>query len=206
MSLARLSLFMVRFWIAPSRVKGIIFFLGGFIFIQRSRTTGRNLKGFDRILTSLFIFIIIINLAGLIPYIFRVSSHLVFRLAFGLPIWFSLIISGVMSFTSSFLGSLLPGGAPGWLNPFLVLVERVSLLVRPVTLSFRLAANIRAGHIVLTLIGVYGRRGFFNSSVRFRIIVLIQMFYIIFEVGICLIQSYIFCLLASLYRDDHPVI
>jgi len=198
-------LFIIRFWLTPNRVTYIVLVVIGFMFSQSSRTIGSRIKGFDRLLSSLFLFIIIVNFLGLIPYIFRISSHLVFRLAFGLPIWLCLIISGVTLFTSSFLGYLLPGGAPGWLNPFLVLVETVRIFVRPVTLSFRLAANIRAGHIVLTLIGVYASSAFFNSFFSFFLLMLIQLFYIGFEMGICLIQGYIFCLLASLYRDDHPL-
>lgn len=206
LSISSISLFIIRFWVAPSRIRRFGFLIKGFIYSQRSRSTGRKIKGFNGLLAALFIFIIIINLIGLIPYIFRVSSHLVFSLAFGIPIWFRIIISRATRFTTSFLGSLLPRGAPNWLNPFLVLVERTSLLVRPITLSFRLAANISAGHIVLTLIGVYASRAFFTSSMSFFLLVIIQIFYIIFEVGICLIQRYIFCLLASLYRDDHPVV
>jgi len=179
--------------------------MAGFIFSQSRRTTGSLIKGFNRLLSALFVFIIFVNFLGLIPYVFRVSSHLVFRLAFGLPIWIRIIVSGAMAYSSSFLAHLLPGGAPGWLNPFLVLVETVRIIVRPITLSFRLAANISAGHIVLTLIGVYAGRAFFGSFFTFLILIGVQTFYIIFEMGICLIQSYIFCLLASLYRDDHPL-
>lgn len=104
----------------------------------------------------------------------------------------------------SFVALLLPAGAPGLLNPFLVLVERVRLLVRPVTLSVRLAANMGAGHIVLSLLGSYLRRGFFcySGGVVFRM-VLVGSFYFLFEVGICIIQAYIFFLLLNLYADEH---
>lgn len=204
-SIFRIFLFIIRFWCSPRRLSIGIFSLAGFILIQSRRTTGRKIKGFNRFLAALFIFIIRVNFLGLIPYIFRVSSHLVFSLTFGLPIWLRIVISGALAYSSSFLARLLPGGAPGWLNPFLVLVETVRILVRPVTLSFRLAANISAGHIVLTLIGVYARSAFFSSFFIFLFLIMIQLFYIIFEIGICLIQRYIFCLLASLYRDDHPV-
>lgn len=205
LSIIILRLFIVRFWVIPNRNSIIVNLLIRFIFSQSSRTIGGQLKGFNSLLVSLFILIIIVNFVGLIPYIFSVSSHLVFRLSFGLPIWIRIIISRIIAYFSSFLAHLLPGGAPGWLNPFLVLVETVRIMVRPITLSFRLAANIRAGHIVLTLIGVYASRAFFNSILNFSILIIIQLFYIIFEIGICLIQSYIFCLLASLYSDDHPL-
>jgi len=101
------------------------------------------------------------------------------------------------------MAGLLPGGAPDWLNPFLVLIETVRILVRSITLSVRLVANIRAGHIVLRLIGIYASSFIFISGFSFFILLFVQVFYIIFEVGICIIQGYIFCLLLTLYADDH---
>jgi F-type H+-transporting ATPase subunit a len=97
----------------------------------------------------------------------------------------------------------LPGGAPGWLNPFLVLVESVRIFVRPITISVRLVANMRAGHVVLCLIGIYCVCYFFLSWYLFLIILVVQISYIMFELGIGGIQSYIFRLLMSLYADDH---
>jgi ATP synthase subunit 6 len=96
-------------------------------------------------------------------------------------------------------------GAPAPLNPFLVIIETVRILVRPITLSVRLTANMRAGHIVLTLVGNYLTARFFISSI-FSILLLIsiQVLYTIFEFGISLIQAYIFCLLITLYSDEHP--
>jgi len=100
---------------------------------------------------------------------------------------------------------LLPIGAPAALNPFLVIIETVSIMVRPITLSVRLTANIRAGHIVLTLIGNYLTTSFFISGIfSIALLLRIQVFYTIFEFGIGIIQAYIFCLLITLYSDEHP--
>jgi ATP synthase subunit 6 len=123
----------------------------------------------------------------------------------GLPFWLSLIISAVFFNPTSVIARLLPIGAPAPLNPFLVIIETVSILVRPITLSIRLTANIRAGHIILTLIGNYLTARFFLSSVfSILFLIFIQVFYTIFEFGISLIQAYIFCLLITLYSDEHP--
>lgn len=89
------------------------------------------------------------------------------------------------------------------MNPFLVLIETIRILVRPITLSVRLIANIRAGHIVLRLIGIYASSFVFISGVSFFLLLIVQFMYIVFEMGICLIQAYIFCLLLTLYADDH---
>lgn len=173
------------------------------IYRQSLRTFSHRLKGFRSLVISIFILLIVVNLLGLLPYRFRYRSHMVFRLIFGLPLWFRLIISRFLNSPSIFVAGLLPGGAPAWLNPFLVLIETVRIIVRPITLSVRLVANISAGHIVLSLIGIYSSSYIFISDIAFSLLLLIQVFYIIFEIGICLIQGYIFCLLLTLYADDH---
>ena len=78
--------------------------------------------------------------------------------------------------------------------------------MRPLTLSFRLAANMTAGHIVLGLIGIYMASAMLTLSKRILILIPLGIGYILFEFGICLIQAYIFCLLITLYRDDHAAI
>jgi len=192
------------YWTAPTRLTSIISAPIAFIYEQVSRTTGTHIKGFPSALRILFSIILIVNLTGIIPYIFSLSRHLIFTLSFALPLWFMLILSSMLYAPYTFFAGLLPSGAPDWLNPFLVLIETIRNLVRPITLSFRLAANITAGHIVLTLIGVYGRASIFRSMLSFVFLLSLQSFYILFELAICLIQAFIFCLLLSLYSEDHP--
>nr|YP_010147010.1 ATP synthase F0 subunit 6 [Hediste diversicolor]QQP21532.1 ATP synthase F0 subunit 6 [Hediste diversicolor] len=203
-SMSSISLFTLSVWITPNNLNVLTNSTMKIMNDQGSRTQGAHMKGFNSFIVSLFIIIININLMGLLPAVFSYSSHLLFNLSFGLPLWLALIVSAIMYNTSSWVASLLPGGAPHWLNPFLVLIETISISVRPLTLSFRLAANMSAGHIVLTLIGTYCAASMFSSLVGFLVLIMIQIGYIMFETGICLIQSYIFCLLLSLYSDDHP--
>lgn len=192
------------FWSSPRQLFWLFSIPTDVINQQSTRTSTSNLKGLTTLLVALYILITIINFIGVIPYVFRTSSHLIFTLSFGLPLWLRLIISSATFRPSTTLASLLPGGAPAWLNPFLILIETVSTLVRPITLSFRLAANISAGHIVLTLIGVYFVYALLSANFTSAVFLfLIQAGYTIFELGICLIQAYIFCLLLSLYTDDH---
>lgn len=193
----------VSFWQPHTQLSTLISIPKAFIASQTSRTKGSSIKAFHGMTTSLFIILISINFTGLTPYIFRTSRHLFLTLSIALPIWLTLIISSITYSPTHFLGGLLPGGAPDWLNPFLVIVETLSILVRPITLSFRLAANIRAGHIVLALIGIYASAAIFSPSSALIALISIQTFYILFEVAICLIQAYIFCLLITLYSDDH---
>lgn len=191
------------FWLINTQKSAFINEISQLIFTQLSRTNTVSLKGLRSIVTSIFIVVILINLLGLIPYIFRTSRHLIFTLTIGLPVWLRIVLS---RFTKSFKASVahfLPDGAPDWLNPFLVLIETTRIIVRPLTLSFRLAANIRAGHIVLRLVGIYCASSLFSSLTGRLILISISIGYLLFEVAICIIQAYIFCLLLSLYSDDH---
>nr|QJQ26878.1 ATP synthase subunit 6 [Osedax rubiplumus]QJQ26891.1 ATP synthase subunit 6 [Osedax rubiplumus] len=171
---------------------------------QLSRTNARHLKSMTLFISSIFISLMTLNLIGLIPYSFSVTSHLIFTLSIALPMWLSLIVSASVHAPKMFLAHLLPAGAPDWLNPFLVLIETISMLVRPLTLAFRLAANMSAGHIVLSLIGIFSSSLIIMSPLTGSFIILAQMGYFMFEVAIGLIQSFIFCLLISMYSDDHP--
>nr|QWT70100.1 ATP synthase F0 subunit 6 [Arctonoe vittata] len=204
LSFFSISLLQSSLWISPARFAWIPTYPTEVMHSQVSHTFGLHLKGFPSLLVALFIMLISLNLLGLLPYVFSSTSHLILTLALGLPLWLSLIISAMAHAPKSFVAHFLPGGAPDWLNPFLVLTETISISVRFITLSFRLAANMSAGHILLGLMGIAGSSAIFSSITSFTCLALVQMGYIIFEMGICLIQAYIFCLLLSLYADDHP--
>merc|ERR1711950_115904 len=109
------------------------------------------------------------------------------------------------------LARFLPGGAPILLNPFLTIVELVSIIVRPLTLSVRLLANINAGHLILILCRGYCNKAFNINLIEniFKItpliLSIINTLYLIFETFICAIQVYIFCILLSLYTEDHAI-
>nr|BDQ44363.1 ATP synthase F0 subunit 6 [Amynthas vittatus] len=191
------------FWMTNSRQSTFIVPLKSTIFSQLSRTFTHQLKGASLIISSTFIILISINLMGMIPYTFSTSSHLIFTLVLGFPMWLSFILSSAMYSPKKMVAHLLPDGAPDWLNPFLVIIETTSVIVRPLTLSFRLAANMSAGHIVLSLVGIYCAAAWFTSSFAASLLILTTLGYVLFEFAICLIQAYIFCLLLSLYSDDH---
>ena len=192
-------------WLNPNRINTLLFSAISIIRTQSSRTTTSSLKGTTSILTALFPILILINLTGLIPYIFRVTSHLVWSLTFAVPMWLSFLISGATYSPISFVAGFLPRGAPDWLNPFLRIIEVIRSVLRPFTLSFRLTANITAGHVALALIAYYTANAIRTASFSLIPLIVIQVSYLLFEVAICLIQAYIFCLLLSLYTNDHPI-
>nr|QXF29938.1 ATP synthase subunit 6 [Chloeia pocicola] len=205
MNLSLLMISSAMFWARPNWTFWLFHTLLDVMVSQVSRTFGRHITSTTSLVAPLFVMLIMMNFMGLLPYVFSSTSHLLFTISFGLPMWMALILSSIMNSPTSFAAGLLPSGAPDWLNPFLVLIETISILLRPITLSFRLAANMSAGHVVLTLAGVYTTFFLFTGSSIWPTVsfFMFQLFYILFEMGICLIQAYIFCLLISLYSEDH---
>nr|BAN81976.1 ATPase6 [Sepia pharaonis] len=192
------------FWVNSSNISNIINMPKQIINIQMTRSFSMNLGGFTLIISSLFITIINFNLLGLMPYVFSTTSHLVMTFTLALPLWFCLIISSYMKNAYSSVAFMLPLATPTFLIPFLPVIETLSIMVRPITLSIRLAANISAGHIILTLIGDYLTTLILMNNYMISMFVLfIQIGYFIFEIGISIIQGYIFSLLITLYTDDH---
>nr|ABF21349.1 ATP synthase F0 subunit 6 [Scoloplos cf. armiger CB-2006] len=191
-------------WIPPTRTSQALAIPMSLMNDQMSRTLGKSIKGMTSMISPLFLFLIMTNWTGLVPYVLPSSSHLLFTLTFGLPLWLALIISSAKQNISSFMAALLPEGAPAWLNPFLTLAETISTVVRPATLSFRLAANMKAGHIVLALIGSYVVSLLLLQNIpMFLLLLPSHMGYILFELAMGMIQAFIFCLLLSLYSEDH---
>nr|BDQ43648.1 ATP synthase F0 subunit 6 [Amynthas divergens] len=203
MNMLIILLIQTGYWMINTRQSTFIVPLKSTIFTQLSRTFSYQLKGASSIISSTFIILIMINLMGMIPYTFSMSSHLIFTLSLGLPMWLSFILSSSAYSPKKTIAHLLPDGAPDWLNPFLVIIETTSIIMRPLTLSFRLAANMSAGHIVLSLVGIYCASAWFTSTFGTSMLILTTLGYVLFEFAICLIQAYIFCLLLSLYSDDH---
>lgn len=102
---------------------------------------------------GIFFIVLFLNIRGLTPHIFRVTSHIVRNFSGSSIIWWGLL---TMSFFFSYRKSLThfaPVGTPRYLMPFLILIEMVRALARPFTLAIRLTANLRTGHILITLLG-----------------------------------------------------
>lgn len=147
---------------------------------------------------SLFIIIAIINYIGLIPYVFTPSSHLSFTLRLSMLIWTALIIGSLCISLYEFLAHLVPFGTPLGLIILIVLIEIVSVLIRPITLSVRLAANIVAGHLLISLVCIPS----LSNYPVFAACLIGARVMIILERAVALIQAYVFSTLSSLYIRD----
>ena len=158
-------------------------------------------------LVSLFMFIFGINLLGFFTYTFPVTTHLFITFGMAFSIWFGVMIFGFSNFRSSFLSMFMPSGAPLVMSPLLVIIEIASNVSRPIALGMRLAANLTAGHILMAILGDFGCKLLFVTyglSTLFPI--LIVMFMKILEVGVLVIQAYVFCLLSMIYLKDSLIL
>nr|ARH54004.1 ATP synthase F0 subunit 6 [Stomis pumicatus] len=156
-------------------------------------------KGSTFIFISLFSFILFNNFMGLFPYIYTSSSHMSMTLSLALPLWLSFMLFGWINNTQHMFAHLVPQGTPPILMPFMVCIESISNIIRPGTLAIRLAANMIAGHLLLTLLGNTGPM--MNSSL-ISFLIIIQLLLLTLEFAVSIIQSYVFAILSTLYSSE----
>ena len=152
--------------------------------------------GLPHIFVSFFLLISCINFIGLFPYIFTSSSHLRITIRIAVPVWLGYMIYLTIYYINFFLSHLVPLGTPVLLIPLMVIIEIVRRLIRPITLSVRLAANMVAGHLLMALIsGPISVLRFF----RFFLILSGLLLLTVLELAVSFIQAYVFRTLMSLY-------
>lgn len=149
-------------------------------------------------LLRLFLYIIFNNFIGLFPYIFTASRHIVFSLIFSLSIWLGVIFFGWLKNTFFILVHLVPIGTPFILIFFIVVIESLRNLIRPLTLSIRLVANIVAGHLLLTLLSSFVEK----LIIIYIILFILQVLLLILEIIVSIIQAYVFSILIILYLKE----
>ena len=195
-----LALMPLLFWFMPSRYT-LIWNKVTLTLHQEFKTllgpTGHPGRTF--IFISLFSLILFNNFLGLFPYIFTSSSHLTFTLALALPLWLSFMVYGWLNHTQHIFAHLVPQGTPAVLMPFMVCIETVSNVIRPGTLAVRLAANIIAGHLLMTLLGNTGPS---LTLTLLRFLVIGQIALLVLESAVAIIQSYVFAVLSTLYSSE----
>nr|QKY61490.1 ATP synthase F0 subunit 6 [Oenanthe oenanthe] len=155
------------------------------------------------ILTSLMIFLLLINLLGLLPYTFTPTTQLSMNLALAFPLWLATLLTGLRNQPSASLGHLLPEGTPTPLIPALILIETTSLLIRPLALGVRLTANLTAGHLLIQLISTATMALASTMPAVSLLTLLVLLLLTILEVAVAMIQAYVFVLLLSLYLQEN---
>nr|AAP75188.1 ATP synthase 6 [Amphiprion perideraion]AAP75190.1 ATP synthase 6 [Amphiprion perideraion] len=155
------------------------------------------------LLTSLMIFLITINMLGLLPYTFTPTTQLSMNMAFAVPLWLATVIIGMRNQPTHALAHLLPEGTPTPLIPILIMIETISLFIRPLALGVRLTANLTAGHLLIQLIATAALVLLpLMPTVAILTGTLLLMLTLL-EVAVAMIQAYVFVLLLSLYLQEN---
>lgn len=204
-SISFLGLAMRRQALVPGRAQVFAESLYEFVANMIRENIGPGGRQYFPLIFTLFMMVLMGNVLGLIPFSFTYTSHLIVTGALALIIFLTVMVIGLARHGLHFFSLFLPPGVPLWLAPLVVPLEIVSFLIRPITLSVRLFANMMAGHLMLKVfagfsvgmagmgaIGMLGALGpmLFNTAL------------IAFELLVALIHAYVFSVLSCLYLKD----
>ena len=194
------------FYIIPHRWQIIIeaFFKLILSMISDNVASQRGQNFFPFVFT-IFVYILMLNLIGLVPYSFTLTSHLIVTFALALFMFIGLNIICVRTHGMEFFSLFLPGGTSFVLALLLVPIELISFIFRPISLSIRLFANMMAGHTLLKVIAGFawslsGATGILFLMHYIPMLILIPLF--VLELGVALIQAFVFSILTCIYLND----
>nr|QDH82266.1 ATP synthase F0 subunit 6 [Parapolybia flava] len=187
-----------QLWV--KKTKTMIFFLivNKFI-IKEFKTLKKNKIMNIFILMSLFFMIVTTNFLGLFPYTFTPSSHLSMTMPLSLTLWLSIMMFNWINKTNLAFAHLVPLSTPPPLMMFMVIIESISNIIRPLTLAVRLTANMIAGHLLLCLLGSTGPA---LSEMPLMMLIITQIALYTLEMAVSIIQAYVFMTLMSLYMNE----
>lgn len=193
------------FFLVPNRWQVIIEILyKTFVTMARDIVGSKGEKYFPFIFV-LFLFIVLSNLIGLVPYSFTLTSHLIVTFSLALIVFISVNIAGARVHGLKMFSLFLPAGTSLALSFLLVPIEVISYIFRPISLSVRLFANLMAGHTLLKVIAGFGWALIGSSGLLFvahyiPLLVLLPLFGL--ELAVALIQAYVFSILSCIYLND----
>jgi len=196
--------------LVPGRFQSMAEISYEFVTSTIRSTAGAEGMKFFPLIFSLFMFICVSNLVGIIPYTFTLSSHLIITAALALLVFFTVLIYGFYKNGLKFFKLFVPSGVPIYILPLVVFIEVFSFFLRPVSHSVRLFANMLAGHIALkvfagfvALLGVsLGAIGWIGGVAPLALTVAIYAL----EILVAFLQAYVFAILTCIYLNDalHP--
>lgn len=169
------------------------------VIVEVNYTLRHSFKGAYKFIARIFLTVVLYNFLAIFPHIFSVTSHLLVTFPLSYSFWLGIIFFRFFKSFKDFLIHLIPVGTPLGLIRFIVVVEILRNLIRPMALTFRLTANIIAGHLLIRLIGgailylpfyfiIFGR--------------LAQSLLVFIELGVSIIQAYVFSTLLLLYLSE----
>ena len=185
--------------IVPGKFQLISEMLYNFISKMISDTAGKKAKPYFSFIFSLFTFVLFCNMIGMLPYSFTVTSHIIVTLAFAMFIFIGVTILGFVVHGFKYLKIFVPSGVPTVLLPIIMIIEIISYLSRPISLSVRLFANMMAGHTMLKVFG-----GFVISLglVAGWLPLTFSVALTGLEILVAFLQAYVFAILTCIYLND----
>jgi F-type H+-transporting ATPase subunit a len=187
----------------PGRLQSVAEMSYEFIANMVRDNAGSEGRPYFPFLFTLFFFILFCNLLGMVPYSFTPTSHIIVTFAMALVVFIGVTLIGIFKHGIGFLKLFVPSGVPLPLMFILVPIEIISYFVRPISLSLRLFANMMAGHTMLKVFGSFVvSLGIIAGWAPLLFIVALTGL----EIGIALLQAYVFTILSCLYLHDalHP--
>lgn len=195
--------------LVPSRVQSVSEMMYEFVASTLRSAAGTEGMRFFPLVFSLFMFVLVANLFGMFPYFFTITSHIIVTFALAMLVIMTVIVYGFMKNGMKFLKLFVPSGVPGALIPLVTLIEVISFLSRPISLSVRLFANMLAGHITLKVfsgfvvsLSAMGAVGVFGAIIPLGMTVALTAL----EFLVAFLQAYVFTVLTCMYLNDaiHP--
>jgi F-type H+-transporting ATPase subunit a len=156
------------------------------------------------LLLTLFLFILISNFLGMVPYSFTPTSHLIVTVGLSFPIMLGVTIIGLKNYKSEFFALFLPAGTPTALIPLLTAIEFISYIARAFSLGIRLFANILSGHALLHILAGFTYKFVISDAffiLKFAPIIFIAVL-LSLEIAIAFLQAYVFTVLTASYLKD----
>jgi F-type H+-transporting ATPase subunit a len=194
--------------IVPGRLQSLAEIAYEFVANTLTGVTGREGMKFFPFVFSLFMFVFSANMLGMLPGSFTTTSHIIVTAAFAMLVITVVLVAGIIGHGSHFFGLFVPSGVPGWLLPFMVVIEVVSFVSRPISLSLRLFGNMLAGHIALKVFGgfVAALLGAGVASILAPLPLLLAIALTALEFLVAFLQAYVFTILTCVYLNDalHP--
>jgi F-type H+-transporting ATPase subunit a len=195
--------------LVPGRLQSLAELSYEFVATTIRSTAGTEGMKFFPFVFSLFMFILVVNLIGLIPYAFTVTSHIIITVALALLVFVIVLFFGFANHGLHFLKLFVPSGIPIYILPLVVVIEVFSFFLRPVSHSVRLFANMLAGHIALKVFASFipllaglGIIGWAGATLPLGMVVALTAL----ELLVAFLQAYVFTILTCIYLNDtiHP--
>src|SRR4051795_3908508 len=196
--------------LVPGRLQSVAEISYEFVANTIRSTAGAEGMKFFPLIFSIFMFIAVSNLIGIIPYTFTIASHIIITAALALLVFFIVLIYGFYKNGLKFFKLFVPSGIPVFILPLVVFIEVFSFFLRPVSHSVRLFANMLAGHIALKVFAGFipllaaglGVIGWVGGVLPLGMVIALTAL----ELLVAFLQAYVFTILTCIYLNDaiHP--